>query len=80
MTIHELKCWPEYFQEIYYNKKRFEIRKNDRNYQVGDLLLLKEYNQKTNEYSGRWSQHEIKYILDKDNPFIDLGENVILSF
>ena len=77
---HELKVWPEYFEEIYSNRKKFEVRKNDRNYMVGDVLYLREYNPITNEYTGRWNQRVIAYILDKNNPFIDLGENVILSF
>lgn len=40
---HELKCRPEYFQRIVSGQKTFEVRKNDRNYQVGDTLVLKEF-------------------------------------
>jgi hypothetical protein len=77
--IHELKVWPEYFEEIFCNRKKFEVRKNDRNFQVGDLLYLREYDPFTNEYTGRWNQRQITYILDNNNSFIELGENVILS-
>lgn len=38
--IHELKTWKEYFIEVLKGNKDFEIRKNDRNYQVGDTLIL----------------------------------------
>lgn len=40
--IHELKILPEYFNEIMYGRKKFEVRFNDRNFKVGDTLLLKE--------------------------------------
>lgn len=39
--LHELKTYPKYFQETIEGNKLFEIRKNDRNFQVGDVLLLK---------------------------------------
>lgn len=32
-TIHELKILPEYFEAVVSGDKRFEIRKNDRNYE-----------------------------------------------
>jgi ASC-1-like (ASCH) protein len=41
---HRLKTWPEYFEALLSGKKTFEIRKNDRDYQVNDLLLLQKYN------------------------------------
>lgn len=40
--IHELKIESKYFTDILKGIKKFEIRKNDRNYQVGDYLILKE--------------------------------------
>lgn len=45
-TEHELKCNPEYFARIGSGQKTFEIRKNDRDFQVGDILVLKEYDPK----------------------------------
>lgn len=42
-TEHELKCRPEYFNRVCIGQKTFEVRKNDRNFQVGDVLILKEY-------------------------------------
>jgi hypothetical protein len=49
--IHSLKCWPEYFQAIKSGKKTFEIRYNDRNYQVGDFLELHEFDPEENRYT-----------------------------
>lgn len=42
MTEHELKTDPEVFAASWNNRKRFEIRKDDRNFQVGDVLNLRE--------------------------------------
>ena len=38
-TIHTLKLKPS-FQGSKERRKTFEIRKNDRNFQVGDILIL----------------------------------------
>jgi ASC-1-like (ASCH) protein len=65
---HRLKIWPEYFEAVLSGKKTFEIRKNDRDYQVSDVLLLQEYNPKTNEYTGRELLVEVTYITDFGQP------------
>ena len=41
----------DYFTEVLYKRKNFELRKDDRNYQVGDLITLREYENGT--YTGR---------------------------
>lgn len=38
MTLHELKILHEYLVDVDLGKKTFELRKNDRDYQVGDLI------------------------------------------
>lgn len=59
---HELKILPEYFEEaVALRKKTFKIRKNDRNYQVGDKLILKEWNGE--KYTGRELERYVSYIL-----------------
>nr|WP_309138282.1 ASCH/PUA domain-containing protein [Parageobacillus sp. VR-IP] len=65
---HLLKIWPEYFEAVRSGKKTFEIRKNDRGFQVNDLLLLQEYNPKTQEYTGRELLVEVTYITDFGQP------------
>lgn len=43
MKVHELKLDTKYFDEVKDGNKNFEIRKNDRGYQIGDVLELKAY-------------------------------------
>lgn len=45
MKVHDLKCIPPYFDDILAGRKPFEVRKNDRNYEVGDHLRLREWRQ-----------------------------------
>lgn len=42
---HELKVWPEFFGDLKSTRKNFEIRRNDRNFQTGDRLRLREWDQ-----------------------------------
>ena len=42
-VTHDLKTWPRPFQAVKLYAKRFEYRKNDRDYQKGDTLLLREF-------------------------------------
>jgi ASC-1-like (ASCH) protein len=62
---HELKTWPEYFQAIWDGRKRFEVRKNDRDYQEGDILILKETASvgKNYQYTGRTISCQVEYVL-----------------
>ena len=74
--IHELKTYPKYFQETLNGNKPFEGRLNDRGFQVGDTVILKEWD--NIRYSGREIKGKIKYILD--DKFIGIAEGyVILS-
>lgn len=59
--IHELKIAPKYFEAVISDKKKFEVRKDDRNYQENDVLLLKEYD--NNAYTGREYAVLVTYIL-----------------
>lgn len=72
MIIHDLKICPKYFDDVKRNKKRFEIRKDDRNYQVGDLITLREWD--NGQYTGREIKNiPIRYIL-RDVPEYGLKE------
>ena len=54
MMEHVLKCWPVYFDAVKRGEKTFEIRKDDRGFQKGDILVL----QRTREdslYEADWA-------------------------
>lgn len=63
---HELKTLPEYFENVWQSRKRFEIRKNDRNYKVGDTLMLLEYNPAVigSEFTGSKKRVLVNFILE----------------
>jgi hypothetical protein len=62
-AIHELKTWPDFFQHILDGVKPFELRKDDRDFQAGDALLLREYDPKLKEYTGRQTRRFVTYKL-----------------
>lgn len=68
MAEHELKVWPEYFEALAERRKTFEIRKNDRGFQRGDLLILREYAPGPDEYTGYSVRREVSYVLSGDDP------------
>lgn len=59
---HKIKLAPRFFNDIYSGKKPFECRKNDRDYQTGDILVLQEWSPAT-EYTGREITREVSYVL-----------------
>jgi len=65
MKVHELKTIPPYFDAIQFAGKRFELRKNDRDFEQGDLLILKEYYPEKDSYSGDELVVRIQYILEE---------------
>lgn len=40
---HELKIWPQFYRRVADGSKTFEIRDNDRGFQMGDTCELREY-------------------------------------
>lgn len=45
--LHKLKIRPKFFKAVISGEKTFEIRRNDRNFKVGDRIELKEYSKKS---------------------------------
>jgi predicted RNA-binding protein with PUA-like domain len=59
---HTLKSWPESFQAVWDGIRPFEIRENDRDFRVGDSVVLHEWNEKTKAYTGRAMGARIMYV------------------
>jgi hypothetical protein len=75
--IHTLKTWPVYFKAIVDGVKTFECRKNDRDFKVGDCLVLQEFNNDSLSYTGEMVMKEITYILHGGSFGIEQGYVVL---
>lgn len=59
--VHDIKIGKEFFEDVKNNVKTFELRKNDRNYKVGEILELHEY--EAGEETGKTCRKLITYML-----------------
>ena len=62
---HYIKILPQYFRAIERGEKTFEVRFNDRDYKVEDVLHLKEW--MNGGYTGREIVAYVTYLLDDPN-------------
>ena len=76
--IHALKTEPRFFGAVIRGEKTFEVRKNDRDFKVGDYLKLNEITVPEKEKTGRFVVLRITYILN-DERFCKKGF-VVLGF
>lgn len=76
-TVHELKCWPNFFDVIEDGTKPFEVRsEEDRQFSVGDILQLREWDPGTESYTGRSCGRRIEYVL-RNFPGIQKGYAIL---
>ncbi|MDU4655506.1 MAG: DUF3850 domain-containing protein [Klebsiella oxytoca] len=61
---HELKIYPEFFSAVCTGVKRAELRKNDRDYRVGDTLHLLETPRGSCHSTGEFINATITHIAD----------------
>ena len=66
-AIIHLKTDIKFFDSIWNGKKNFEVRKSDRDYQIGSILVLKEYKPKYDTYTGRVVAAKVTYILSDES-------------
>lgn len=59
---HKLKILPKYFQACVKGYKNFEIRKNDRDFKVGDKIELREF--EGGKFTEKVIKGQITYITD----------------
>ncbi len=61
--IHCLKCWVGIFDDMRLGLKPFEYRMNDRDFAVGDCLVLQEYNPEYDSLTGENYAARVTYLL-----------------
>ncbi len=60
---HRLKTDAECFIAILQGIKRFEFRKNDRDFKVGDILYLVEWNKEMQAETGDCIYMQVQFII-----------------
>ena len=62
MVKIEKKILPKYFKKILEGKKTYELRLADWKCKEGDILILREWNPKTKNYTGKTIEKEVTYV------------------
>lgn len=60
MKIHYLKTLPKYFKKSENDLKPFEVRLDDRHFEIGDVAILEEWD---GGYTGKSLNRKVIYIL-----------------
>ncbi len=63
IKIHDLKTHRKCFLAVKHGLKSFELRKNDRDFQLGDYLRLREWDHEKGTYTGDKITRRVDYIL-----------------
>ena len=65
MHTHRLKTWPEFFNATLNGEKKFEVRRDDRGFSVGDELILCEWDPNLFSIGGHTHREIITTIIFK---------------
>jgi Domain of unknown function (DUF3850) len=66
---HAVKSWPHLFEATLKGVKTHDLRRaDDREYRVGDILRLQEFDPETQRYTGRELRVRITYITSAQFP------------
>jgi hypothetical protein len=76
---HYLKCLPDSFRTSKLGVKPFELRRNDRNFQVDDVLVLQEYDPTEKRYTGEHLFWAVTYVLNGPSPHGLAADHCILG-
>lgn len=63
MATVEKKIWPEFFREAKKGKRRVELRLADFHVGSGDNLILREWDPKKKEFTGRKVKFKVKKVF-----------------
>lgn len=82
MNTHELKTVQPFFDDVARGDKTCEVRKFDRDFKVGDTLILKEYNPESyyHAFSGDRIEVTISYIQTHEQSEAIVPGWCIISF
>ncbi len=64
MKQHKIKLNIPFFDEVETGNKRFEIRLNDRDYEEGDVVIMKEFDSDNDRFTGRSIKKTIGFLTD----------------
>lgn len=70
---HALKTWPVVMDALLTRAKSFDVRRDDRGYRVGDMLIQREWDPATGDYTGRSMRAMITYLLPGGQFGIEAG-------
>ncbi len=62
--VHDLKLVQPFFDDVRAGRKTFEVRRNDRRFELGDVLVLREYVAAERKYTGRTVSRRVVYVAD----------------
>ena len=74
---HLLKTWPQYWRAVQDGTKTFELRRDDRGFRVGDVLILQEWDPRWELYSGRELVRQVSYVV-RDVPTFGLHDGFVV--
>lgn len=67
MTEHTVKIWTEYFSAVVSGQKTVELRNDDRGYEIGDTLILREFTPferlDSKCLDGHWTGRECRVVV-----------------
>lgn len=69
MSVHCLKVVPPYFDALLDGSKTFEVRRNDRGFQRGDTLILREWEPTVLRWTGRELSRRVAFVYSGDPRF-----------
>jgi ribosomal protein S17 len=67
MKTIEKKTWPELFEKVKNGEKNFDVRLADFKCSSGDVLVLKEWDPKTEKFTGRVVKKKVKFVMKTKN-------------
>lgn len=65
--IHSLKTWPPSFDAVLSGVKTCEVRRDDRGFNVGDTLILHEWEPSTRSFTGRSVARRVTHLVYCDH-------------